>query len=279
MRTITNKLASRLGGAFILTTLALAGCGGSGDGGGAQPTPMPLPTPTPTPTPSVSLADLVLLMHFDEPVWDGTARQVLDSSGLGNHGTALAGAASVANGRFGRAGSFGTANAVRIDDTPALHPTTRLTVSAWVGPNGLGRGNWMGIVAKRVDYSVKTAYTLYLSTDNRLSADVDTEDNRFSAPTAITTNGRWYHVALVYDGTRPSAERVLLYVDGNLVAAAAENSTAIQPFDSPLWIGCLPLGQPAQGFDGLIDEVAIWHRSLGTEEIAMLARATAPLTR
>ena len=46
------------------------------------------------------------------------------------------------------------------------------------------------------------------------------------------------------------------------------------PFRSPLWIGCLPLGAPAQGFSGLLDEVAVWHRALSASEVAALASAS-----
>ena len=269
MRRFPNTPASFLGGASLVATLLLGGCGGS-DGPA---------TPTPTPTPVVSLSGLVLLMHFDEPVWSGTAQQVVDSSGLGHHGTVLGGATSVPSGRFGRAGSFGTTGGVRIDDAPDLRPTTQLTVSAWVNPTALGLGTWRGILAKRVDYQVKTAYSLYISADDRLSADVDTEDNRLSAPSTLTTNNRWYHLAMTFDGTLAPAERVNLYVDGQRVATAFEGASSIQPFDSPLWIGCLPLTTPAQGFNGLVDEVAIWHRALSAQEISRLSSATTPLSR
>jgi hypothetical protein len=42
-------------------------------------------------------------------------------------------------------------------------------------------------------------------------------------------------------------------------------------------VGCLPLDAPAQGFVGLLDEVAVWHRALSASEIAALANATGPI--
>jgi hypothetical protein len=215
-------------------------------------------------------------MHMDEPFWDGTHDQVVDSSGQGHHGTATPGTTTVAQGRFGRGGSFGAASCVQVADVPDLRPGAQLTVSAWAMPNGLGRGNALGIIAKRRDFLFDSAYALYLGADDKLTTDVDTEDNRFSAPTLLA-NGGWYHLALVYDGRLPAASRVSLYVNGALAATGNEASSSITPFASPLWVGCLPLTVPAQGFSGTLDEVAVWHRSLTSAEIVALATATAPL--
>jgi hypothetical protein len=90
-------------------------------------------------------------------------------------------------------------------------------------------------------------------------------------------NGSWYHLGLVYDGSLAAAERVRIYVNGTVVAIASENATAITPFDSPLWVGCLPLTVPDQSFAGVLDEVAIWHRALTPTEISTLAQATTPI--
>ncbi len=50
-------------------------------------------------------AGSVLILHMDEGAWDGTANEVVDSSGLGNHGRSL-GANTTEGGKFGRAGLF-----------------------------------------------------------------------------------------------------------------------------------------------------------------------------
>lgn len=184
----------------------------------------------------------------------------------------------MAEGRFGRAGSFGVADGVRIEDSAGLHPGAQLTVSAWVSPNSAGVGTYRGVVSKRVDYGYKTAYTLHLDPEGRPAIDVDTEDDRFSGTTRLLSS-LWVHLAFVYDGRLAPDARVAVYVNGTPTDTAHENAAAIQPFDSPLWIGCLPLTQPAQGLQGLVDEVAIWHRALTPDEIRLLAEATAPLPR
>jgi hypothetical protein len=129
------------------------------------------------------------------------------------------------------------------------------------------------VIAKRTSFLVESAYALYVDETGRLGIDVDTEDNRFfSGP--VAANGRWMHVAIVYDGARSN---VTAYVNGAPAAASGVPGTSIEAFTSPLWVGCLPLGTPAQGFSGLLDEVAIWHRALSPAEVAALASATGPI--
>lgn len=259
----------------LVALLLLSACGGDS---GSGPTPNPTPTPSPGggPPPAVSSAGLVLLLHMDEPAWTGAANEVRDASGLGHHGTSLGSGTTntAAGGRFGRAGSFpGGTGCVTVPDRPALRPSDALTISAWMNPNAVGQPA-LGVIAKRTSFLVESAYALYVDETGRLGIDVDTEDNRFfSGP--VAANGRWTHVAIVYDGGRSA---VTAYVNGAPAAASAVPGTSIDPFTSPLWVGCLPLGTPAQGFSGLLDEVAVWHRVLSTTEIAALANATGPIT-
>lgn len=257
-------------GALFSLALLAAGCGGAGD-----PTAPATAMPTPTPAAVASRAGLVLLFHFEQSVWTGAANEVVDSSGASHHGTALPGASTVAGGKFGRGAVFGPRSGVRVADGPELRPASQLTLAAWILPSGLGRGNALGIIAKRVDYLVDSAYSLYISPEDRLTADVDTEDDRFSGPTL--GEGAWRHVALVYDGSLEPAARSRLYIDGRLVGLGLENAAAIRPFASPLWIGCLPLTVADQSFGGMLDEVAVWHRALPAAEIERLAGDSAPI--
>ncbi len=266
MRAIKREMRLIRGAACLATALLLAGCGGSD--GEAQPTP----------TPIVSSTDLVLLMHFEEAGWTGATGEVVDSSGLGNNGTAVGGARVVAEGKFGRAGQFDEGTGVRIGDVAALRPTSQLTVSAWIRPASTGANTYRGIVAKRVNYLEKAAYALWLDQDGRPGVDIDTENDRSTAGSPLALDA-WSHVALVYDGRQAQSARITVYVNGVLTATVAESSSSIQSFDAPLWIGCLPLGRAEQSLKGLVDEVAIWHRALSGDEIRTLASATAPLTR
>lgn len=257
---------------LLACVLLLSACGDSPSGPGPNPTPTPSSGGTP---PAVSASGLVLLMHMDEPAWSGAANEVIDSSRLGHHGRSVGSGTTTTSpaGRFGRAGSFpGGTGCVTVADRSELRPGSALTISAWLQPTGVG-AEALGVIAKRVSFLVESAYALYVDDQGRLGIDVDTEDNRFfSAP--VARNGQWMHVAIVYDG---SLSRVTAYVNGSPAAASAVPGASIDPFASPLWIGCLPLNAPAQGFAGLIDEVAIWHRVLSPGEVQALAGATAPI--
>jgi hypothetical protein len=103
--------------------------------------------------------------------------------------------------------------------------------------------------------------------------DVNTEDDRFEVGSPLA-NGRWYHAAFVYEGSRSA---VTVYLNGAAVGAHSESASSITAFPSPMWVGCLPEGGPSQGFTGLLDEVAVWHRALSASEVAALANATGPL--
>jgi hypothetical protein len=260
----------------LLLTMAVTAAGCGGDSPSVPSTPNTTPTPTPTATPAplpppVSNADLVLLMHLDEAAWSGAANEVGDTSGLGHHGTAVAGATTAA-GRFGRAGSFpGGAGCVAVPDRSDLRPSDALTISVWMNPNAVGR-EALGVIAKRVSFLEDSAYALYADERGALGIDVDTEDNRFFTAPGVIANGRWAHVAVVYAGGLVTA-----YVNGSPAAQSADSARSLTPFRSPLWVGCLPLGAPAQGFSGLLDEVAVWHRALSASEVTALANATGPI--
>lgn len=215
------------------------------------------------------LAGCALLLHMDEPSWTGSGAVVKDASGLGNHGTPMGNAKTIAAGKFGRAGSFDGASSVTVPDAPSLHPTTALTYAAWIYPTGLTDGTPSpGILSKRLGYADQVAFTLFLWTNNQVWGDV--ESSRFSS-SAVVANGSWYHLAIVYDGGSQSAK---LYVNGALDGThAAASSLAVNTVD--LQIANLPGG--GDYFIGAIDEVAVWTRALSGAEIAGLAAATTPL--
>jgi hypothetical protein len=67
------------------------------------------------------------------------------------------------------------------------------------------------------------------------------------------TDGTWYRIGFVWDGTSRT-----LYVDGIVVAEDAPN--ALYGLDSGLYIGCGNNIQPGTYWSGLIDDVRIYNR-------------------
>jgi hypothetical protein len=75
------------------------------------------------------------IWHFNESYWDGTPKEVEDTSGNHNHGTAHNGANTVANAASVRSGHFdGIDDYVLVPDHVSLHITEAITVEAWIYP-------------------------------------------------------------------------------------------------------------------------------------------------
>ena len=76
----------------------------------------------------------------------------------------------------------------------------------------------------------------------------------------MKTDGEWHHVAATYDGTSAS-----LYLDGSIVASSA---FAGDVGDSSTWrIGAYG-ATPTGFYGGTIDDVRIYDRALGADQIA-----------
>jgi len=83
-------------------------------------------------------------------------------------------------------------------------------------------------------------------------------------------DGKWHHIAATFDGTVPYG-----YVDGVKYSVTSPSAQSSYPA-SEFRIGALIIGSmlPAYYFDGTIDEVAIYNRSLNSTEVAELYNMT-----
>ncbi|TAE77927.1 MAG: glycosyl hydrolase family protein [Verrucomicrobia bacterium] len=212
-------------------------------------------------------ASLVLHLKLDES--SGTIAS--DSSGSANHGTATGGFAwQPASGAITGAADFnGTDSYFAVPDSASLDNTAAFTLSYWFRAETLG--NNTGLVAKRVGPSDNNSYGFFLGLDGKLSVDVNSSNNRFTSNTTFNS-GRWYHIALVFDGSLAEAQRAKLYVNGALDTTAAETSSSVPNHASQLYVGVLAPGSAV--FDGLIDEVRFHRRALSGTEVAALESAT-----
>jgi hypothetical protein len=222
-------------------------------------------------------ADCIVGFKMDEPAWTGAAGQVIDSCG-GHNGTAVQDAARVDDPERGRTGNFPTpSGCVQIADDPALHVTTALTMSAWVYPQSLDAVNPYGVIAKRTDFTNDDAeYTMFVWTDNTVWVDLDTRDDRNHGNTAVVNN-QWQQLTVVYDGELPMAQRVQIYINGELDAVIPETSSSLAPFPNPLSIGCLPqlpTDGPQIALGGRIDDAALWSRAFSSQDVAAWYQAT-----
>lgn len=77
-------------------------------------------------------------------------------------------------------------------------------------------------------------------------------------------DGQWYHIVLVHNGGGGDNE---LWINGSLIVSEARGDVADN--DKSLLIGNNP-DNPDRGWDGLIDDTAIWGRALTSNEITQI---------
>jgi len=151
---------------------------------------------------------------------------------------------------------------ILVDDAPNLNPITNMTIAAWVkwtiDPNS-GK-SWASIVNK----GGNDQYRLQHNIDNSLfEFGIQTaRGGRHLRSTTAPIQDLWYYVVGTYDG-----ETIKIYVNGTL-----ENSItwsgSIAASSSPLFIGRYSDG--GRNFNGIIDEVSFYNRSLSIAEIQAL---------
>ena len=205
-------------------------------------------------------SDPVAWYKFDE----GYGNSAQDSSGIGNTG-ALVGAAWTTEDGL----SFnGTDDYVEVPDSDSLDIQNKITLSLWVKLNAYDT-DWPKLITKPYQSADDPweLYTLdlghYGSTPRLIITDgISGGDGAVAADSGYTISlNEWHHIAGTYDGSLMS-----VYVDGNLIATQAADFQ-IGTNDMPLSIGGR-LG--VNSFNGFIDEVQIYNRSLTGQEVIEL---------
>lgn len=206
---------------------------------------------------------------------------VHDESGNSHHGQ-VHGNPEVIDGRVGNALEFdGAQDFIEVGMTPELQTTGSFTMALWIrttpqtggttfgmytyNGSGRGEGQWIHASDSHVGISVRHS-------DGYGQSGASFQDNPYyripGDPPEIVT-GNWTHVALRYDET---AEQMSVFVDGTEVFS---EHAPLEPRidDSHLTIGARPHQNDVGDnfFEGAIDDVRLYHRSLSSNEIAYLA--------
>lgn len=204
-----------------------------------------------------------------------------------NHGT-FEPTVTFAPGRIGQAFSFNglpDGTGIVLGNVPAFDfkPSSSFTMTAWVNSRGNKDSSSDGqTILSLNSQCAATVQILTIGDGERVGfevRDVNLKGGSIAAPGALSKN-TWHHVAGVREVTA-SGKTVKLYVDGVLVAAAADLSTGELAFNTADRIGwkyrCGMNTPRPQGtvdvFNGLIDEPAVYGRALSEAEIAALIRA------
>ncbi len=197
--------------------------------------------------------DALLLMAMDETQWTGAADEVADTSRQNNHGMAYGGVTTIAEGYYGRAGSFDGSNDY-VETNLFLNQTSGaagVTMEAWVYPTNTNSGRHQLISTDNGGYD-------WGLLRNGATWTVYTGSGEFSTGLSVDLN-QWQHVAAVFT----PGSGITFYKNGTETA-----STSTIGYDSNtvgIVIGRRSVG--GENFAGRIDEVAVYNRPLNAAEI------------
>ncbi len=198
-------------------------------------------------------ADLVGYWKFDE----GFGTIAHDSSGNGLDGT-LNGNPQWVIGQVGGALEFDGDDSVEIPHNPLLSITNEITITAWTYMNANASGE-MSIVSKGGWAANDLPYELTETPGGVIFWQFYDDGGRDTCAPDSPPVDEWHHLAATYDG-----QIFKCYIDGELADEWAYAGTM------PENTASVTIGQRSRGgtyFNGVIDEVAIYNRALGADEI------------
>ena len=211
--------------------------------------------------PSSTAAPAVLHLKFD----DDPAGGVIDSS-VYNH-LATGQAVNLTSGQLGGAYAF-TSSAgsyVLVPNHPTLNATSSLSIALWVKPT-----SWSGnprLMEKGTTGKADTQYRLYSNKGKDLIFQLSGVNSSVSIPLP-PVDGKWHHIAATYSATE---KRLRIYLDGQ----EKKNSYGtgnIAITSDPLYIGTKNAAKnPSDTFNGSLDDVRLYNRTLSAAEVAGLA--------
>ncbi|MBS3072192.1 LamG domain-containing protein [Candidatus Pacearchaeota archaeon] len=170
------------------------------------------------------------------------------------------------SGKVSRARDFdGKDDLIIVDNSQGTNLTTNLTVSAWVKLNGLNgyqtiAGRW-GVTGQqyKLGATVAGVGTPFLDISGTGSND------NYRVTASSITAGTWNHIAGVYNGTD-----IIMYLNGEISQGTLTGTVPSSAFGNPAQLSLGAQINMANLFNGSIDEVTIFNRSLTAGEILAL---------
>ncbi len=213
-------------------------------------------------TPNQLFSGTIAKIDFDNlSAYGENATNAYDFSGNGNNATCSGASCPVFNssGKYGGAVVFNGTENMTIKDSNSFHVNNTITISAWIKPSSL---NPYGMIVSKNDSSWGLRFN---SNSGRIMfvariGSTFVDQSYYSTSSVLQTNN-WYHVVGVYNGTN-----VITYVNG----AIDGNYYIVGPIGTStddIYIGSRFDGY---GFNGSIDELQIWNRSLSASEVNQL---------
>lgn len=165
----------------------------------------------------------------------------------------------------------GSGDYLTAGDTASLSITSDLSISCWVKYESYTTGQ-MNIVSKWRSTSGNRSYAFYTQSNNLYWLNSSTGNYQALAAVSWTpTTGVWYHLCVSYDASAGSAT---FYLDGSQLGSTQTGlPTSIIDNSTPFNLGAGEGSSPTLYFDGVMDEVAIWSRTLSASDAAALAQS------
>lgn len=192
---------------------------------------------------------------FDE----GSGTTAMDSSGNALNSTSFTGNPTWVSGKYGKALAFdGTSQSVNFGNVLGI--TGNVTAEVWVKWNEFKN---YGVILEKGTGGSATSFNYaiwsYASSVNAIIGN-GTSNNTVSVNASALSTGRWYHLALVADGST-----LKLYIDGKVAASTTQTITPTAN-SSNFSIGNAT--STPYNVNGSIDDVRIYNYALSPEQVA-----------
>lgn len=203
---------------------------------------------------------------------EGTGQWANDSSNAGNDGTRGGSTSSEAadptwvNGVHENGLDFdGAGDYFHVPYDTTLDVTANITVSAWVKMDGKTGSNQF-VVSKYTGATTdKNQYSLfYHDASNTTAFEIHDSTYQTANGTIDINDGNWHHVAGTYNG-----ETLTLYIDGAIDRTLSHSGSADSDGTGDIFVG-RQAGVNNRHFNGTIDEVQVYNRTLTSEEVEWL---------
>ena len=209
---------------------------------------------------------LVSYWHFDEASWAGTSGEVKDAMGL-NNGTGNGGVNTTASGVYYRSGNFNGSSYISKTITSSLNITKNITISAWIKKANLSQE---AIIVCRGDKGSSNSWRAYcLYTGSSATIMLITDGTNTGSVTSSDIDNNWHLITGTVSFNSTGAN-ISIYIDGifNGLSTPNINSTNPAPLGDGIGIGARNYN--GGNFNGSIDDVMIFNRSLTSDEVKEL---------